>query len=227
MGKIEENQQYKSGSGMFSVTVPAASNSLTRTYNCDARSVKDENHDFEEVVFYMNDSGEAYGTGVRRIPKAVQAQMAKDGEKQTLSNLAKKALFQWRNDFAEEPQATEEYPVQTQFGGGLLRVYLAKRSSLMTRASGSDIADKATGGKFDAYMAVIVVRQDDWFVYATAEDDFLQIEPGGLASEPAHPSSSADRSKTAFVLQPVLQSVIRNFFASMKVSALRTTVPGS
>ena len=42
-GKINENQQYKSGRGMFSVTVPAAGNPFVRTYESRESQLKDEN----------------------------------------------------------------------------------------------------------------------------------------------------------------------------------------
>src|SRR6266852_1664330 len=212
---------------MFSVTVPEAGNPFVRDYKSRESQLKDANSDYEEVVFYIADFGEAYGAGISRIPQAALAQMAKEEEKRILSNLAEKALFQWRSDFAEEPRAVEEFPVQTQFGGGLLRVYLAKRSSLLARADGSNRAGKSTGEKFDAYVAVMVAKQDDWFVYATAENDWLQIGPGGIAFGRAVPPSSAESSKAGFVPQSDLRSALRSFFASMNVSALRTAAPSA
>jgi photosystem II stability/assembly factor-like uncharacterized protein len=204
-GEIKENQRYKSGRGMFSVTVPAAGNPFVRTYKLRESQLKDENFDYEEVVFHIDDFGQAYGAGVRRIPQAVLAQMTKEEEKQTLSNLANKALFQWRDDYAEEPQPVEEFSVQTQFGAGLLRIYLAKGSSLLGRVAGSDQAGKPKVEKFDAYIAVLVVKKDNLFIYATAEDDFLQnrstLRPPGARFDP----------------KPVLTKALQSFFASMTV----------
>ncbi len=230
-GKIQENQQYKSERGMFSVTVPSVSNFFTRDYKWHASQVKDQNYDYEEVVFSIADSGEAYGAGIRRIPQEVLAQMAKAEGKQTLSNLASKALTEWRDDFAEEPRAVEEYPVQTQFGGGLLRVYLAKHSSLLATVghSGGVVnmgrAGESTAQKFDAYIAVLVVKQEDWFVYTTAEDDFLQLGPGRLASRD-HPLS-AESNKPAFDPQPDLRRTLQKFFASIRASNLKSVAPSS
>lgn len=72
-----------------------------RTY--DFREVKliHETYEFEDVVLQIGDFGQAYGAGVRRIPPPVLEQMAKETPKQTLSNLASKALFQWRDNYAD------------------------------------------------------------------------------------------------------------------------------
>src|SRR6266852_2445511 len=83
---------------MFSVTVPEAGNPFVRDYKSRESQLKDANSDYEEVVFYIADFGEAYGAGISRIPQAALAQMAKEEEKRILSNLAEKALFQWRSD---------------------------------------------------------------------------------------------------------------------------------
>lgn len=171
-GKIKENERYKSRSGMFSVTVPAARNPFVQTYKFDSAQLKHENLDYEEVVFHIDDFGQAYGTGMRRIPQEVMAEMAKQQTKEILSSLSKKALFQWRNNYAEEPQTVDEASAQTQFGEGLLRVYLARNSSLLTNTNGADLAAKRTPEKSDARIAVLVIKKDDWFIYAAEEDEY-------------------------------------------------------
>ena len=206
-GKIEENKLYKSSRGTFSITVPAAGNAFVRTYEWQAAQLKQDTYDYEEVVFYISDFGEAYGAGVRRIPQSVVAEMAKEEEKQTLSNLADKALFQWRDNYAEEPKSVDELSVQTQFGQGLLRIYLAPHSSLLSRSTGGGHVGDLKLEKFDAYIAVLVVKKDDRFIYATAEDDWLQTG-FGAASDP----------------KSALQKGLQNFFASMSVAGLSSTM---
>lgn len=191
-GQIQENQQYKSPSGLFTVTVPEARNPFVRTYKFHASQLKHENYDYEEVVFQIADFGQAYGAGVRRIPQAVLEQMAKEEPKQTLSNLANKAMLQWRS-YAEEPQPVEEALVETQFGQGLLRVYRAKHSSLLERVTGKDEAGKLKMEKADARIVVLVVRQGDRLIYAAAEDEYVDSAP------------------------PDLRKQITSFFASMTV----------
>lgn len=195
-GQIQENQQYTSPSGLFSITVPAARNAFVRTYRFRASQLKHENYDYEEVVFQIADMGQAYGAGVRRIPQQALEQMAKEEPKQTLSNLANKAVFQWRDNYAEEPQPVDEANVKTQFGEGLFRLYLAKRSSLMGRVSGKDAAGKPKMEKSDARIAVLVVKKNDSFIYATAEDEYM----GMVDSPPAD-----------------LRKQLESFFASMTV----------
>jgi len=201
-GQIKQGKQYTSSKGLFSVTVPAG-NWAVNTYKFKESQLKYENYDYEEVVFYIPDFGQAYGAGVRRIPQAALTQMAKEEEKQTLSNLANKALYQWRGDYAEEPQPVEETSVQTQFGGGLLRIYLAKRSSLITEMV-VGLGKTGNPEKFDTHIAVLVVKKGDWFIYATVEDDSLQSNSTRPPSGPFDP-------------KPTLRKALQSFFASMTV----------
>ena len=194
-GQIQENQQYKSPSGLFTITVPEARNPFVRTYKFRASQLKHENYDYEEVVFQIADFGQAYGAGARRIPSSVLEQMAKEERKQTLSTLANKAVFQWRDNYAEKPEPVDEHSIQTQFGEGLFRIYLAKGSSLLARMTGTDKNGQRIGEKSDARIAVLVVQKDDLFIYATAEDEYVDSDP------------------------PDLRKQITTFFASMTVKA--------
>jgi|SRR5580704_9731851 hypothetical protein len=206
-GEIKENQEYKSGMGLFSITVPAAGNPSIRTYKVRESQLKDDNFDYEEVLFSITDFGQAYGAGVRRIPPLVQAQMAKEDQKQVLSNLADKALFQWRDDYAAPPRFVDDSAIDTQFGPGLLRVYLARRSSLLvTKTADSDQAEH-----FDAYIGVLVVRKGDLFICATAEDDFMQQQKSH------RPPVSAESTGDDFDPKP-LEKELQRFFATMRVN---------
>lgn len=198
-GQIKAGKQYTSGKGTFSITVPPG-NWAVDTYKFKAGQLKQDNYDYEEVVFYIPDFGQAYSAGVHRIPQAALAEMAKEEEKQTLSNLANKALHLWRAGYAEEPQPVEENSVQTQFGGGLLRIYLAKRSSMIVKMVGGK------GEPIDTHIAVLVVKKGGLFIYAAAEDDDLQTQ---LPEQ-----SSADPKST-------LSKNLQSFFASMTVSDLK------
>jgi len=201
-GEIKEGKQYTSSKGMFSITVPPR-NWAVDTYKFEESQLKYENYDYEEVVFYIPDFGQAYGVGVRRIPQAALIQMAKEEEKQTLSSLANKALHQWR-DYAAEPQPVEETSLQTQFGASLLRIYLAKRSSLGETAVGGDRVGNLKGEKLDTHIAVIVAKKGDLFIYATVEDDDLQ-------------SNSTRPPQGPFDPKPILSKKLQSFFASMTV----------
>jgi hypothetical protein len=203
-GQIKEGKQYKSSKGMFSITVPPR-NWAVDTYKFKESQLKYETADYEEVLFYIPDFGQAHGAGVSRIPQAALTLMAKEEEKQTLSHLADKALFQWRAGYAEEPQPAEEKSVQTQFGEGLLRVYLAKRSSMIEVASGGGRISDLKGERFDAHVAVLVVKKGDWFIYATAEDDDLQ-------------QNSIHGPGAPFDPKPALTKALQSFFATMTVN---------
>jgi hypothetical protein len=202
VGEIAEGKKYTSESGLFSVVVPAAGNPFVHNYKWYGNWAKYENYDYEEVRLVISDFGQAYVAGVRRIPQAVLAQMAKEEPKQTLSNLANKALVQWV-ELTEEPEVVEETWVKTQFGEGLLRVYLAKRGSLMGRVEGADEAGKPKTEKFDTHIAVIAVKKGDRFLYATAQDDYLQTKSTTGPTAPFNPI-------------PQLRETLQSFLASMK-----------
>lgn len=201
-GEIKEGKQYTSNRGLFSVTVPPR-NWAVDIYKFKESQLKQENYDYEEVVFYIPDFGQAYAAGVRRIPESVLAKMANEEGKRTLANLADKALYQWRSGYAEEPQSVEDTSVQTQFGEGLLRVYLAKHSSMIERMVGGGKVGDLKGERFDTHIAVLVVKKGDWFIYAAAEDDDLQHGMPG-AGTPSDP-------------KPILSKKLQDFFASMTV----------
>ena len=206
-GLIKAGKQYTSGKGTFSITVPPG-NWAVDTYKFKAGQLKQDNYDYEEVVFYISDFGQAYAAGVRRIPQAVLAEMAKEEEKQTLSNLANKALHLWRAGYAEEPQPVEENSVQTQFGGGLLRIYLAKRSSMIVNMVGSGRISDRKGEPIDTHIAVLVVKKGDLLIYAAAENDDLQTQSPG----PGQPSADP---------KPILSKNLQSFFASMTVADVK------
>jgi photosystem II stability/assembly factor-like uncharacterized protein/outer membrane protein assembly factor BamB len=198
-GQIKAGKQYTSAKGTFSITVPPG-NWAVDTYKFKASQLKQDNYDYEEIIFYIPDFGQAYSAGVHRIPQAALAEMAKEQEKQTLSNMANKALHLWRSGYAEEPQPVEENSVQTQFGGGLLRIYLAKRSSMIVKMVGGK------GEPIDTHIAVLVVKKGNLFIYAAVEDDDLQTQSPG--------QSSADP-------KPILSKNLQSFFASMTVTDLK------
>lgn len=205
IGEIKAGNPYTSSKGMFSITVPPR-NWAVDTYKFSESQLKYENYDYEEVIFYIADFGQAYRAGLRRIPPVALEQMAKEEEKQTLSNLANRALVQWRN-YAEEPQPVEESSIQTQFGAGLLRIYLAKHSSLVTKLVGEGRISDRKREKIDAYIAVLVVKKGEWFIYATAEDDAL------LDHSPGQPPGQAPPDP-----KPILSKNLQSFFASMTVT---------
>jgi hypothetical protein len=208
-GKAKAGTPYTSSKGSFAVTVPPG-NWAVNTYAFKESQLKNEEYDYEEVVFYIADFGQAYGAGVRRIPESVLVEMRNEDEKQSLSRLAIKALYQWREDFPEEPEVVEEAPVETQFGEGLLRIYLAKRSSLIgvsvVSGGGSGRAGIPPPERFDTHVAVQVVKKGDRFIYATVEDDDLQqASARGLHGGPP------------FDPKPDLTKKLQSFFASLSV----------
>ena len=166
--------RYHSERGWFSVPVPKASNWAGVPFAVQGTSVNRAGvGDFDAVVFSVKDFGEVLIASVRHIPERVLAEMRDKGDKRTvLSDLAYKALHDWRDDIPEslpvEPKVVEDTFVSTPHGEAILRVYMAERGSLLTRATGRRPTAADT---FDTLIAVIAARQGDRFLSAIAEND--------------------------------------------------------
>ncbi len=164
---------HTSPRGLFSVPVPEASNWAGVPYQIQEETEPGERN-YDTVVFSVKDFGQLMLASVRQIPQAALDNMAKDEPQNVLKNLAQKALYDWRQNFPEEPQVFLEDFVSTPHGQAILRLYNAPRGSLLQRLEGGS-------GKgpqpFDAVIAVMLAKRNNLDIYAIAEDDH---EPVGL-----------------------------------------------
>ncbi len=159
---------YSSSRNWFSVNLPKSSNMANIPFSIKDTSVSLPNVDnYDLVTFEVKDFGEVLIACVGSIPNNVTDIIKETDDQTLLSNLANKALDDWR-DFPIEPKVVEESFLTTSHGKSLLRFYKAENGSLLMRSSGSDTISLSN---FDTSIAVIVAKNNNHFVYAIAEND--------------------------------------------------------
>lgn len=172
-GKVSEGK-YTSPRGLFTVTVPKASNWAGVDFTIQEYSETGERN-YDTVAFYVKDFGEVLLAGVRRIPQSVLDQMAQDDPQNVLRNLNEKALTDWRTDLAGKPDVEAEEFLDTPYGQAALRIYKLTQGSIM---------EKSAKGKafehFDVFVGVIVAKRSNEYVSAIAEDDSNALEKDKL-----------------------------------------------
>ncbi|WP_347275451.1 NBR1-Ig-like domain-containing protein [Candidatus Kuenenia sp.] len=193
LGVVSEDK-YSSPRNWFSVQVPKSSNWANVPFSIMDTSVNQpKGNNYDLVTFEVKDFGEVLIASVRDIPDDVLDKMKRDNKRTILSNLANKALSDWR-DFPIKSKVVDETYVSTPHGKSLLRVYKAEKASLLVRASGHRPTASDT---FDTLIAVIVAKQKNHYIYAIAENDAE--------------SNGADKNKDA------LKRTVQSFFASVDV----------
>ncbi len=153
---------FTSARGWFSVEVPKPSNWANVPFTLDRTSVnRPDAGNYDAVTFVVDDFGEVLFVSVRRIPDVVLEKMEQEAHREVLSNLAYKALDDWRS-LPIKPKVVEETFLNTPHAESILRVYMAEKGSLLLRLGGSaSTAPEA----FDALIAVIVAKQKNYYVY--------------------------------------------------------------
>ena len=73
---------------------------------------------------------------------------------------------------------------------------MAKRSSLLVRLTGTDRDGRRIGEKSDARIAVLAVQNDDLFIYATAEDEYVDSDSPDLSEKLDTRAKSPDHDAT-------------------------------
>lgn len=196
-GVVSENK-YTSPRSWFSVQVPKSSNWANVPFSIQDTSVNQPKvGNYDLVAFGVKDFGEVLITSVRHIPDDMLDKMKQIDIRTVLSNLAYKALYDWRN-FPIKPNVVEETYLSTPHGESLLRVYMAEKASLLVRAAGRRPTASDT---FDTLIAVIVAKQKNHYVYAIAEND------AGIAfTDP-----------TRYKNKKALKRRVQSFFASVVV----------
>jgi Ig-like domain from next to BRCA1 gene/HEAT repeats len=165
---VVSGDKYGSPRNWFSVQVPKSSNFANIPFSIQDTSVNQPKvGNYDLVAFEVKDFGEALITGVRQISDDVLDKRKQDDNRTVLSNLAYKALYDWRN-FPIKPKVVEEKYLSTPHGESLLRVYMAEKGSLLAGAAGRRPTASDT---FDTLIAVIVAKQKNHYVYAIAEND--------------------------------------------------------
>lgn len=164
---------YTSPRHLFSVVVPKAPNWAGIPYELQEATVTgDANYD--SIAFYVKDFGQVMLVSVRRIPRAVGQELAKQDRQDVLKFLADKALSDWRQEFPGKPIVLEDNFVETAYGQGLLCVFKVPRGSLLQKSSRKGFQP------FDVVIGVMVAMRNDHYIYGIAENDFEPLETEDL-----------------------------------------------
>ena len=186
LGSVSGNT-YTSPTGLFKVEIPVMTNPFVKTPLISDVSMK-EPLIFEEVAFVVPDFGEAYIIGIRQIPDEVLSHMEEADHRETvLQSMADQTLLDWR-PLPHEPNLFDDKFMETRFGEGLVRIYLAPEGSLLVSAQGRKPRADDT---FDTLIAVLVVKKEGLHLFAIAEfDDMMNGLTGLHAPEDNLPISS-------------------------------------
>jgi hypothetical protein len=164
---------YTSPRALFRVTIPKARNFARVPFAIVHEGTREGREDYDEVAFFVKDFGETVIVGVVQIPDDVLRETAKDDKRTLHSKAAHRALERWRT-FPEQPTVEDGTDLDTGYGEALLRVYLAKKGSQLTRTRPRDGVREPE--LFDTLIAVQIVKWDNTFVYAIAQNDHLTAD---------------------------------------------------
>lgn len=168
-GGVSEGR-YTSPRAVFTITIPTPRNFGRVPFEIFYEGSREGPEDFEEVAFLVKDFGEMLLAGVARAPDDVLRDTASDDQRTLRSNAAYRALGRWRG-LPVPPTVEEDTYLDTAYGEALLRVYLAKRGSALTRTRPREGIREPE--HFDTLIAVVMARRNDTLVYAIAQNDYL------------------------------------------------------
>lgn len=159
--------EYTGPNRMFSVRIPKPSNPFGVPYTITTLDTKGDTQ-YDKVMFHADDFGQYLVAGVRVVPARAVSEMNKDEPRTVLRNLSEATLMGWRTDFDALPEFAQDSWLDTKYGEGIMRVYNAKKGSILTKAQGRrPTRDDA----FDTNIASIVARQGSIVVFVLAQND--------------------------------------------------------
>lgn len=161
------SNEYTSPNNLFSIEVPRAPNFANIPYRITALDTNG-NKQYDKVMFHADDFGQYLVVGVRVMPVPLISQMDKDEPQTVLKNLSEATIKGWRADLDILPEIAQESSLDTKYGKAIIRVYRAKKGSILAKAQGRrPTRDDA----FDTNIASIVARQGALVVFVLAQDD--------------------------------------------------------
>jgi len=161
------NPEYTSPNSIFSINIPRAPNFASVPYKVTALDTKGDMQ-YDKVMLHADDFGQYIVIGVRVMPTPAVSTMDKDNPQMVLNNLSEGTLLGWRNDLGELPDITQESLLDTKYGKAVIRVYRAKKGSILVKAQGRQ---PTRDDAFDTNIASIVARQGALVVFVLAEND--------------------------------------------------------
>jgi hypothetical protein len=169
-GRVAEGR-YSSHRNWFSVPIPTPSNQPKAPFSVRDESVDSPDPNYELVRFLVQDFGELFVAGVDRFSdEFIETKIKRDDPRTALSKLANLALHNIGRQFPTMPTLLEDQYLDTAYGEGLVRLYMAPKGSILAEIKG-DGGQPAVADTFDVVIGVMVARQKNDFIYAIAEDD--------------------------------------------------------
>lgn len=166
-------QQYTGPNRIVSLNVPKAPNWAGVPYKVTPLDTKGDRR-YDKLMLHAEDFGQYLVAGVRMMPSAAVAEMDKDEPKLVLKNLSQATLMGWRTDLGALPEVLEESFRDSKHGEAIVRVYRAKKGSVLVKAAGRrPTRDDA----FDTNIASVVARRGEVVVFVLAQNDASPDDP--------------------------------------------------
>jgi len=163
----KSSAKYTSPNRIFSINIPRAPNFAGVPYNVTALDTMGDKQ-YDKVMFHADDFGQYLVIGVRVLSAPSITAMDSDEPQTVLKNISEAAIRGWRTDLDVLPEIARESLIDTKFGKAIIRVYRARKGSILVKAQGRQAA-KADA--FDTNIACIVARQGALVVFVLAEND--------------------------------------------------------
>lgn len=160
-------QEYTGPNRIVLFNVPRAPNYANVPYDVTPL----DNHgdpQYDKVMLHADDFGQYLVVGARVMSAEFVAQMDQDGPELVLRNLSEATLMGWRTDFSELPEVTEEAFRDSKHGNAIVRVYRARKGSILVSAQGRRPTRDDT---FDTSIASVVARRGPVVLSVLAEND--------------------------------------------------------
>ena len=168
--------EYTGPNRMLATTVPRAPNFAGVPYRTTALDTRGDRR-YDKVIFHADDFGQFLVAGVRQMPEELVAQMARDEPRRVLGVLSEATLLGWRTEFDAPPEVIRESFLETKHGEAIVRVYRARKGSILLRAQGRRPTPEDA---FDTSIASLVARRGGLVVFVLAQNDTSPDDANGV-----------------------------------------------
>jgi hypothetical protein len=165
--------EYIGPNRLVSLNVPKAPNWAGAPYQVTPLDTQGD-HRYDKVMLHADDFGQYLLVGVRILPSPSVAEMDKDEPRQVLKNLSEATLMGWRTDLASRPDIGQESFRDSKHGEAIIRVYRAKKGSILFKAQGRQ---PTRDDAFDTNIASVVARRGAIVVFVLAQNDSSPDDP--------------------------------------------------
>jgi len=158
---------YISPHHIFSIKVPKLGSPAGPRYLITPLDTGGDSH-YDKVMFHADSIGDYLIASARLLPDRSLAKMEKDSHRTVLRNISEASLMGWRYDLDNLPKVRQESFIKSQYGEAIVRDYLVKKGTFLSRALRRMTTDN---DNFDTHMASIVARRGALVVYVLMQND--------------------------------------------------------